>query len=158
MNIEFLNQRIAIRNKEIDEGKNAGTRNPIYIVCTRNENFVEGFIQKARIKSEHSGHVGIEFSPTFSEIDSNVEFVHGYFDEGEDFESREFCESSEGMAKPIEVTKFESCMYRAFFLTSEAAHNYINYQAHNLNKPFVFVHYAGYRNWEFDNLMFDERH
>lgn len=158
MNLDFLKQRIEIRNKEISEGKNLSTLNPIYIVCTKNENFVEGFIQKARLSSEHSGHIGINFSPCFSEIDYNVKFVHGYFDESEEPDERKFRKSSNRMKNPVEVTMFESVMYRAFFLTSEAAHDYIKYQAHNLYKPFVFVHYAGYRNWEFDNLMFDEQH
>lgn len=137
MDIEFLKTEILpTREKEIQEGKNLGTAQPIYVVLDAMENVF-------------SGHT--EFSPITNHRSLPVEL--GYLDMSLDCEEREFCESENDMKEPEMVTKFYTDRVAAFFLTSEAAHDYLKYQSHNLRKPCVYVFHSGYRNWEMDNLL-----
>jgi hypothetical protein len=61
------------------------------------------------------------------------------------------------MEDPCEVTRFYTDRIVAFFLTSEAAHEYLKKQAHNLDDPYVYVFYAGYGNQQMD-MLFETKH
>lgn len=137
MNLDYLkNVIIPQREKEIAEGKNSGTQQPIYVVLD-----LDWFPV-----STHS-----DYSVTPNNMGKPCEY--GYVDLYEDAECREFKISEEGMKKPDEITKIYFDRIIAFFLTSKAAHEYIEYQSHNLKNPYVYVFYSGYRNIEMDNLL-----
>ena len=57
------------------------------------------------------------------------------------------------MKEPEEVTMFYTDRIIAFFLTSQAAHDYLQYQSHNMNDPYVYVFYSGYANRQMDKLL-----
>jgi hypothetical protein len=141
MNIEYLTKEILpVREQEIKDGKNAGTRQPIYVVLDLVTHYCEGH-------TDYLGH-------TTNEKGKNKEF--GYIDLALDTEGREFVrvgEPIEGMLKPEKVTKFYTDRVVAFFLTSKAAHEYLQYQKHNLPYGYVYVFYSGYRNAQMDMLL-----
>lgn len=138
MNIDYLKTEIIPqRKKEIEEGANLGTAEPIYVVIDLQENYCEG----------HSGF-------TLITTVSNKEKEFGYIDEDLDYEEKEFKAEPDGMKYPTEVTRFFTDRYVAFFLTSKAAHEYMQYQSHNLSdNAFVYVFHCGYRNNEMYNLL-----
>ena len=140
MNLNYLrNEIIPKREQEIKDGKNLMTRQPIYIVLDLQENFCSG----------HS----IYESPTNYK---GRKWENGYIDISLDGEGREFCEADKGMEEPEEVTKFYTERIVAFFLTSEAAHDYLGYQGHNLSDAYVYVFYSGYANRQMGKLLCDE--
>lgn len=137
MNLEYLqNEIIPLRKKEIEEGKNLSTRQPIYVVLDIQINYVSG----------HS-----KFSPSVNY--KGLGWENGYIDEGLEHEEMEFCRSKKGMKDPKKVTQFYTDRIVSFFLTSKGAHDYLKYQAHNLNAGYVYVFYSGYGNREMDNLL-----
>jgi hypothetical protein len=137
MNIDYLQKEIIPqREKEIEEGKNAATSQPIYVVLDLSENFV----------SEHSEYTGLTNLRGWP-----MEF--GYIDESLDSEYREFSQTDKKMKEPVAVTKFYTDRIVAFFLTSKAAHEYLEYQKHNLHSGYVYVFHSGYRNIEMDTLL-----
>lgn len=139
MNIEYLkNEIIPQREKEIEEGKNLATRQPIYVVLDLDEHFCEGHSELMQCTNE-----------------KGVEPEQGYVDMAEDPEDRSdsFSEDDEGMTDPEPCTRFWTDRFIAFFLTSKGAHEYKKYQSHNLKNPYVFVFYSGYGNKEMDGLL-----
>ena len=141
MNIEYLKSVIIPqREKEIKEGKNLGTRNPIYVVLEAKEHFI----------NDHDN----EFSLPYSESGKYPEF--GYVDMAVEPEDREFKLEQTNMTSPKPVTRFWTDQVTAFFLTRKAADEYLQYQAHNLNNAFVFVYYIGYGNVELETLFGNE--
>jgi hypothetical protein len=137
MNLNYLQSEILPkREQEIKEGKNLSTKQPIYVVLDLQENFC-------------SGHSEYKSSTNYK----GKEWEEGYIDIGLDFEERKFCESDEKMEKPEKITKFYTDRIVAFFLTSEAAHYYLEYQSHNLRDAYAYVFYSGYRNIQMDNLL-----
>ena len=141
MDIEYLKSEILPkREQEIREGKNLSTRQPIYVVLDLQENFCSG----------HS-----DYSPMTNYKD--IDCKHGYLDDSFDSEEQEFCETDEGMFNPIEVTRFYTDRIIAFFLTSEAAHDYLRYQEHNLTGGYVYVFYSGYANIQMDELLKNDK-
>jgi hypothetical protein len=140
MNLDYLiNEILPVRKKEIEDGKNLSTRQPIYVVLDLQVNYCSG----------HS-----EFSPSTNYKGKNWEF--GYFDGSLDCEDREFCIDSNGMKSPEEVTRFYTDRIIAFFLTSKAAHSYLKFQSHNLSDAYVYVFYSGYANYQMDKLLNNE--
>jgi hypothetical protein len=141
MNIEYLKKEIIPqRKKEIEEGKNAATAKPIYVVLDLIENCV-------------SGHSEYTVSTNYKEIPMQ----HGYIDVALDSDEREFCTEDIKMQSPEKLTRFYTDRIVAFFLTSKAAHEYLHYQKHNLSeRAYVYVFYAGYRNIEMYNLLENE--
>lgn len=138
MNIEYLTKEILpTREKEITEGKNLGTRQPIYVVLDLVDHYCEGH-------TDYLGHATNE---------KGMDKQFGYIDTSLDTESREFSVSKHGMTKPEAVTKFFTDRFVAFFLTSEAAHDYLISQSHNLKAGYVYVFYSGYRNYQMDKLL-----
>jgi len=141
MNIEYMTKEILpVREQEIKDGKNLGTRQPIYIVLDLVSHYCEGH-------TDYLGH-------TTNEQGKYKEF--GYIDLDLDTESREFIrvgEPIEGMVRPEKVTKFYVDKFVAFFLTSEAAHDYLQFQKHNNPFGYVYVFYSGYRNHQMDMLL-----
>lgn len=126
MNIEYIKNVIAPkREQEIAEGKNAATENPIYVVLDLIECIVSG----------HS-----DYGPITNNKNKEMEF--GYIT-GEDEERHFTLEVTDE-----EVTRFWIDRFIAFFLTSEAAHDYIKYQRHNMTDPYVYVFHPGYKNWQ----------
>jgi hypothetical protein len=137
MDIKYLQEVILPKRKqEIEEGKNLSTRQPVYVVLDLQENFCSG----------HS-----EYSLLTNYKDKSAEY--GYIDNSLDDEEKEFSESDEGMEEPVDVTRFYTDRIIAFFFTSEAAHDYLEYQKHNLSDAYVYVFYSGYANHEMDLLL-----
>ena len=137
MDIKYLVEEILpVRAQEIKDGKNAATRQPIYVVLSLTENY-------------SSGHNEFTNTTNLKGIDQE----NGYLDMDLEGEDREFCESSEGMASPEEVTRFYTDTIAAFFLTRGAAEDYLNYQKHNLNQGYIYAFYSGYGNRQMDRLL-----
>ena len=124
------------REREIIEGKNAMTRQPIYVVLDLVENLIEG----------HS-----DINPITNY--KGLPMTRGYADQSLDSEDMKFFEKEDFMIDPKEYTKFYTDRIVSFFLTSEAAHNYLSYQSHNLSNAYVYVFYSGYRNHQMDQLL-----
>jgi 3',5'-cyclic AMP phosphodiesterase CpdA len=137
MNLNYLVKEILpVRKKEIEDGKNIGTRQPIYVVLDLQENIIDGHIH---------------YSPSVNY--KGKDWKHGYADRALDSEDMVFSESPSGMENPKEFTKFYTDRVIAFFFTSEAAHSYIKHQAHNLQQPYVYVFNSGYANYQMDMLL-----
>lgn len=141
MNLNYLQEvLLPQREQEIKEGKNLATAQPIYVVLDPQENIVEG----------HT-----DFTPLTN--NKGLQFEFGYVDMGSDSEYREFSETDDGMEDPLEVSRFYTDRFVAFFLTSKAAHDYLEYQSHNLSDlVYVYVFYSGYANKEMDLLLNNE--
>lgn len=142
MNVDYLEKEIIPqRKKEIEEGKNLSTIQPIYVVLDLMECFI-------------SGHTDI----TSITNNKGLEMEWGYIDQALDLDdsTREFMTSNDGMDDPYEVTRFFIDRVVAFFLTSKAAHEYLEYQKHNLTNGYVYVFYSGYRNHQMDKLLGNE--
>lgn len=127
------------REQEIKDGKNLATRQPIYVVLDLQENIVEGHIH---------------YSPSVNY--KGESWVHGYADTSLDSEDMEFKEEPTDMKNPGKYTKFFTDRIIAFFLTSEAAHEYLEYQSHNLSNAYVYIFYSGYANQQMDKLLRDK--
>jgi hypothetical protein len=137
MDLNYLqNVLLPKREAEIKEGKNLCTKQPIYVVLDLQQNIVSGH-------SEYSSSTNYKGKP----------FEFGYVDNYLDAEDKRFEESKDGMRRPSEITRFWTDTIVAFFLTSEAAHDYLMYQRHNLKNPYVYVFYSGYGNHEMDALL-----
>jgi hypothetical protein len=137
MNLEFLQKEILPqRAKEIKQGKNLATAQPIYVVL----DLIEGVCSGHDDFSSHRNYHG-------------KQSVHGYIDQSLDGECIEFKTSDKRMKDPIEVTQFWTDRIIAFFLTSKGAHEYLKYQKHNMNKGYVYVFYSGYANREMNQLL-----
>lgn len=137
MDLNYLqNEIIPKREQEIKDGENLATRQPIYVVLDLQENIIEGHTH---------------CSPSVNYY--GKDWINGYADEGLDSEDMEFSETSDGMKKPKEFTKFYTDRIIAFFLTSEAAHYYLKYQSHNLSDAYVHVFHSGYANYQMDKLL-----
>ena len=137
MNLNYLTQEILPqREKEIKEGKNLATRQPIYVVLDLQENICSG----------HS-----DYTNSTNYKGKGWEF--GYIDNTLEGEEREFKNTDKGMKKPEAVTRFFTDRITAFFLTSKGANDYLEYQFHNLTNGYVYVFYSGYANKEMDILL-----
>jgi hypothetical protein len=137
MNIGYLEKEIIpIREQEIRDGKNLATRQPIYVVLDLQENYCSGHSDYTPI----TNHKGLEMR-------------FGYIDDNLDSEDQVFCENTDEMNMPLEITRFYTDRIIAFFLTSEAAHDYLKYQNHNLSNGYVYVFCSGYANVQMDRLL-----
>jgi hypothetical protein len=140
MNLNYLiDTIIPQREKEIEEGKNAGTRQPIYVVLDLQEHAISGHTDYSLI-TNHKGK----------------RLEHGYIDLELDSESREFNIGFKRMLNPEKVTRFWTDKIIAFFLTRKAAEEYMEYQRHNLRDAYIYTFYSGYRNLEMDSLLNDK--
>ncbi len=139
MDIKYLQEKIIPqREKEIEEWKNASTRQPIYIVYNV-----------------------VESCTTFDSHYSNLEDLtlhqykpeHWYFKwekEGWDSEDYEWVEDYEN----AEISKFFRDVFTAIFFTRKWAEEYMKYQSHNLSdKAYIYTHCSGYANHEMDSLL-----
>jgi len=137
MNLTYL-QTVVIpqREQEIKEGKNLATRQPIYVVLDLHENYCSG----------HSDY-------TNSTNYKDKRWEYGYIDSALEGELRKFKKTDKKMKEPEKITRFYTDRIIAFFLTSEAAHDYLKYQSHNLIDPYVYVFYSGYGNRQMDLLL-----
>ncbi|MEL6661234.1 MAG: hypothetical protein AAFR36_32610 [Bacteroidota bacterium] len=126
MNIQPILQQ---RAEEIASGKNAATRNPIYVVYSLCDMYC-------------SGHTEISILSNLKGRDSET----GYLDR--EFEEPEFELTDEDMKEPMEVTRFWIDRFAAFFFTRKGAEDYMEYQRHNLTNPYIYVHSPGYANRE----------
>lgn len=137
MNLNYLeNIIIPQRNKEINDGKNLLTSNPIYVVLEPVEHLIDG---------HHN-------SFTLPETLSGKEQEYGYIDLSL-YDDREFKTDDTGMKEPSEVIRFWTDRFVAFFLTRKGAEDYLEYQSHNLLDAYVYVFNAGYRNVEMNNIL-----
>ena len=138
MDLKYLTEEILPRRaQEIRHSKNLGTAQPIYVVLSLTEHCCEGH------------------SEMISHTTNNCNKVpkYGNIDMGEEPELRELKGTSEGMKEPEKVTVFWTDQVVAFFLTSEDAHDYKEYQSHNMTEPYVYVFHSGYRNYQMDKLL-----
>jgi hypothetical protein len=137
MDLNYLVEEVLTqRKKEIEQGKNLSTRQPIYVVLDLQENYT-------------SGHTDYSLTTNYKD----VQHEHGYLDDSLESEAKVFKKSVKGMRKPEEVTRFYTDRIIAFFLTSKAAHEYLQYQKHNLSNGYVYVFYSGYGNYQMDMLL-----
>jgi len=137
MDLNYLkNEVLPQRKKEIEEGLNAATRQPIYVVLNLQTNIIEG----------HT-----DYTPSVNY--KGVDWQHGYADNALDSENMEFKESPIGMELPMEFTKFYTDRVVAFFLTRQGAEDYLKYQAHNLSDAYIYTFYSGYDNREMDAIL-----
>lgn len=137
MDIKYLESEIIPqREQEIKDGKNLATRQPIYVVLDLQENYC-------------SGHSDYANSTNYK----GKGWEYGYIDQALEGELRDFKKSDKKMKNPEEVTRFFTDRIIAFFLTSEAAHDYLKYQSHNLTDAYVYVFYSGYGNKQMDALL-----
>lgn len=134
MNKKVLNEILEVREQEIKDGKNLATAQPIYIVYDLQECW-------ANAHTEIGGNMNHK--------DKNSE--EGWVDESED--EMEFYKSEDNLKNPREVTRFWIDRYVAIFLTSEAAHDYLKYQKHNMSEGYVYVHHSGYANHQMNSLL-----
>lgn len=133
------------RLQEITDGKNLGTRNPIYVVYSLVERYVSGwdeFMNDTNLKGEEAKHGYLR--DTYEIDEDGDEYVS---------EERAFHEDDGDDPEAEMVTQFWMDRLEAIFLTSEAAHEYLVSQSHNLSDPYVYVHYAGYANYQMDTLF-----
>lgn len=137
MDLKYLKDTLEIREREIKEGKNLSTRQPIYVVLDLVYQYINGHDNDYLHNTNYKGRP--------------EEF--GYIDHDADSEDRVFNTSSEGMSSPVEVTRFFTDRIIAFFLTNEAAEAYLEYQSHNLSDAYVYVFYSGYGNRQMDRLF-----
>lgn len=142
MNIEYLiNQILPQQEKEYEDGRSFGLKNPIYFVLSLIE----------CIHSEHS-----DFSPITNLQQKESEW--GYVDMALDNEEIEFCNLSNEliplhMKEPAPVTRFWIDRIVGVFFTYKAAREYLNYQGHNLSDAYIWTHDFGYKNQEADQLL-----
>ena len=143
MNINFLNERLAIRHKEIENNQNLGTRDPLYFVYSMRDVYLDGHCK--------------DRSPITNLRNWEHENLYLKKEYEEDAEVFEEIPENENKDDYDEITRVWLDEFKAIFLTREAAKDYLKYQAHNLKRPYIYVHHAGYRNWEFDNLEIDKK-
>jgi len=136
MNLKYLTTEILPkREQEIKEGKNLATAQPIYVVYDLIESGAFGHVEIGGVQN-HKGK----------------EYQEGYIDKAED--EIEFYVNKELLTEPEEITRFWTDRLVAIFLTSEAAHDYLKYQSHNLSsEAYVYVHYTGYANKQMNKLL-----
>ncbi len=152
MNIKYL-KRVLIpqREREVENGDNLATRDPIYVVYSLRDQYVSGhsdFSPTTNLQGKHpeSGYLYRK------DPDDEPQFCLN--EDGSDID--EYMEASEHEAEEDgfeEVTRLWVDRLEAIFLTSKAAYDFIGYQGHNLSNPYVYVHHAGYRNREMDMLL-----
>lgn len=141
MNIQYFKKHILpTREKEIEKGLNAATKNPIYFVYDLEERIV-------------SGHTEFPLCCNLKEKDSEF----GFLDMDEEPENRVFYPNIEVNNKFLNlrpVTRFWIDKYKGIFLTREGADNYLRLQKHNLSdEAYIYVHSPGYRNAEMEKLF-----
>lgn len=128
------------RKKEIADGLNAGTRQPVYVVFNLDYLFIGGhnvgeWMNGSQLNYKDKPH------------------ETGYFDMDLDSDDREFLETKTGMTNPEAVTKLYYDRVVSFFLTRKGAEDYLEYQSHNLSDAYVCVFYSGYSNREMDAIL-----
>ena len=159
MNIKYLKETlIPQREREIENGDNLATRNPIYVVYSLRDQYMSG----------HS-----DYSPITNLKGMDPE--PGYLFKRPDWGEPQFCLNEDGSDleldgdemeddgndlpytddenEAIEITRIWVDDLQAIFLTSKAAYDYMEYQRHNLPNAYVYVHSGGYRNQEMDMLF-----
>ena len=140
MDLKYLEEVIIPQRKqEIEEEKNSGTRQPIYVVMDLQENYISGHIEFDRSGVPNNHH-----------SDAQIGYVDDYNPNCED---REIKNTKIGMTEPSEITMFHTDVIVAFFLTRKGAEDYLKYQSHNLNDAYIYTFYSGYGNREMDLLL-----
>lgn len=133
--MEYLKEQWEKRQAEIKDGKNLGTRYPVYVVMSLRKHSIPGKYADYLSKTNFKSYPARE----------------GYIDRAAD--EPEIQLTDYGMEAPEAWTDFYTDDPRAFFITSEAAHEYIEYQSHNMFEPYVYVFYTGYGNRQMDKIM-----
>jgi len=142
MNLEFLTKEILPqRKKEINQGKNLGTRQPIYFVYDLQEHIVDGHNDFTSMTNKRG-----------------IDWEFGYIDMALDSDQREWKKQEfKNMKEPIAVSRFYTDVFKGIFFTSKAAHQYLKDQKHNMSKrAYVYVEYSGYGNNQMDKLLENE--
>lgn len=136
-NLDYLkNEILPQREKEIEEGKNAMTRQPIYVVLDLQEHCISGHEQDYSLHTNLKG-VQPKFGYTYQNNDG--EWVFSLEDQ--------HCVTDE-------VTIFYTDRIVAFFFTRKGAEEYLEYQKHNLTEnAYIYTFYSGYANQEMDKLL-----
>ena len=136
---------------EMEEGKNYGTCCPVYCVYTMDYLY---FYRDQDVFINNYNRCGIdpvngflynngseyEFCETETEL---VKYVNEHF--GKDYDIDDIDEDDYSVVQKIAKERLV-----AMFLTSEAAHNYMERQKHNLSQPYVYVESTGYANYQFE--------
>ena len=141
MDLNYIkNEVLPQRKKEIAEGLNAATRQPIYVVFDLTYSFMGGHDDEGWMSGGQLNHKGKDAET-------------GYLDTALDSEDREFLDTDEGMKSPDKVTKLYYDRVVAFFLTRQGAEDYLKCQAHNLSDAYIYTFYSGYGNREMDAIL-----
>jgi len=158
MNIKYLKKNlIPQRGREIENGDNLSTRNPIYIVYSLRDQYMSGhsdYSPTTNLKgiSPEPGYLhrrGDSEEPLFSLNEDGSDLGL----EEQEMEDENGLPYTDDEDEPEEITRIWVDHLEAIFLTSKAAYDYIEYQKHNLSNPYVYVHSGGYRNHEMDMLF-----
>jgi len=134
-----LNERIAIRNQEIEEGLNLGTRHPLYFVYSMRVEYLTGHCT--------------DRSPTTNLRDWSHENLYVKKEWSEYPEFFEEIPSGENKSDYEKVIRIWIDDFKGLFFTHQAAQEYMKYQSHNLTNPYIYIHNAGYRNYEFETIF-----
>ena len=137
MDLKYLEEVvIPQREKEIEEGKNACTAQPIYVVLDLEMQVVDD-------------HIEMPSSTNLRQKECEI----GYVDDVLDGECIEFKKTKKGMEAPRALTQFYTDKFVAFFLTRKGADEYLRYQSHNMKEPYIYTFYSGYGNREMDAIL-----
>jgi len=144
---------LAKRRQEIAEGKNACTRNPLYLVYDTRYFVIENT----------SG-----FSPSASVFNNPEEYIRGNVDDFEDFivvspSDDDFEEEEVQRAHPYEegeIRTYGEVLKKVYYdrfvtvcFTREAAEAFIQADRHNLSNPRIYVDYCHHKNTEMLGIL-----
>lgn len=134
MNLEYIkNYIIPQREKEIKEWKNAGTRDPIYIIYDLEKHYIEAETDEYWLETTNLKWK----KPKYWKI------------VGED--EKEFIEIED---EDVDTIEFYTDRLVAIFFTRKSAEDYLIYQKHNLSsEAYIYVQYPWYSNQE-ANMLF----
>lgn len=159
---DYFVEQMEIRKKEIEEGKNALTACPVYVVYDSCANLAMGHQDWPLTTSKLDGREdrwGLLVRDNAGEFAEFIVEDELFPDESYYEEANRILENYQDTYEVLddwdieEATEFYVDRFVAVFLTSEAAHEYIDRQRHNMEKPFVFVEYAGYGNNHFEQIF-----
>lgn len=121
------------RQKEIKEGKHACTRNPLYVVYD--------------VITSFSEDTSRDVSTSLFDYNDKYIDAKNYYEHLEE-EKPSDIPSNEIMGKEGYHDRFITVCF-----TREAAEQFIKDEKHNLEKPRIYVHYAGRRNYQLQDIL-----
>lgn len=127
------------RQKEISEGKNAGTRNPLYVVYDQIQTYCEhdtSLDQSTTVFNHEDEFVRFDSEGNEKKAEANPD-NWGY---------------EKGKWSAVVKKSFHDRFVTVCF-TRKGAEDFIKAERHNLNKPRIYVEYAERRNIELHEVL-----